>query len=88
MVVGYLVSKGALKNLNKYLLMLGAVLSFAVSVGIQMFLFSQKPDVILRYEFVGFFCLKYSEDTRIVSPESDRLLRASQKYRSAFILYI
>ena len=54
-VVGYLVSKGALKNLNKYLLMIGAVFSFAVSVGIQMFLFSQKPDVILRYEFVGFF---------------------------------
>lgn len=54
-VVGYLISKGVLKNLNKYLLMLGAVFSFAVSVGIQMFLFSQKPDVILRYEFVGFF---------------------------------
>lgn len=53
-VVGYLISKGALKNLNKYLLVLGAVLSFAVSVGIQLFLFSQKPDVILRYEFVGF----------------------------------
>lgn len=53
-VVGYLVSKGALKSLNKYLLALGAVLSFAVSVGVQLLLFSQKPDVILRYEFVGF----------------------------------